>query len=101
MAASNIRTMNMTLRVRAAEGAAAGQGAKVYGAAGNGDGSGAAGDAGGGSPFNQKPPEGHAKRTSEVLGEIVWLMSQSPLHKQYFISDLEWPAAEAAKRESR
>ena len=27
---------------------------------------------------------------SEVLGEIVWLMSQSPLHKQFFISDLEW-----------
>jgi cytolysin-activating lysine-acyltransferase len=24
------------------------------------------------------------------LGEIVWLMSQSPLHKQFFISDLEW-----------
>ncbi len=27
---------------------------------------------------------------SAVLGEIVWLMSQSPLHKQFFISDLEW-----------
>ncbi len=27
---------------------------------------------------------------SEVLGEIVWLMSQSALHKQFFISDLEW-----------
>ena len=25
-----------------------------------------------------------------MLGEIVWLMSQSPLHKQFFISDLEW-----------
>jgi cytolysin-activating lysine-acyltransferase len=25
-----------------------------------------------------------------VLGEIVWLMSQSPLHKQFFIADLEW-----------
>jgi len=25
-----------------------------------------------------------------VLGEIVWLMSQSSLHKQFFISDLEW-----------
>lgn len=93
--------MSMTKQALAAEGAAAGQGAKVYGAAGNADGSGAAGDAGGGSPFNQKPPEGHAKRTSEVLGEIVWLMSQSPLHKQYFISDLEWPAAQAAKQESR
>jgi cytolysin-activating lysine-acyltransferase len=27
---------------------------------------------------------------SEVLGEIVWLMSQSPIHKQFYISDLEW-----------
>ncbi|MFZ4760605.1 MAG: toxin-activating lysine-acyltransferase, partial [Burkholderiaceae bacterium] len=27
---------------------------------------------------------------SAVLGEIVWLMSQSPLLKQFFISDLEW-----------
>jgi cytolysin-activating lysine-acyltransferase len=25
-----------------------------------------------------------------VLGEIAWLMSQSPIHKQFFISDLEW-----------
>jgi cytolysin-activating lysine-acyltransferase len=25
-----------------------------------------------------------------VLGEIVWLMSQSPEHKQYLIADLEW-----------
>ncbi len=25
-----------------------------------------------------------------VLGEIVWLMSQSKLHKSFFISDLEW-----------
>ena len=40
--------------------------------------------------FKHAPPEGHAKKVSEVLGEIVWLMSQSPLHKQFFISDLEW-----------
>jgi cytolysin-activating lysine-acyltransferase len=40
--------------------------------------------------FNQPAPAGAAKKTSEVLGEIVWLMSQSPLHKQFFISDLEW-----------
>jgi hypothetical protein len=42
------------------------------------------------SPFNKPAPEGAAKKVSEVLGEIVWLMSQSPLHKQFFISDLEW-----------
>ncbi len=40
-----------------------------------------------------------------MLGEIVWLMSQpartsgrcAPGHKQFFISDLEWLAAQAAK----
>lgn len=30
------------------------------------------------------------KTVSSVLGEIVWLMSQSPEYKQYLISDLEW-----------
>lgn len=25
-----------------------------------------------------------------MLGEVVWLMSQSALHKQFFIADLEW-----------
>ena len=30
------------------------------------------------------------KTVSHVLGEITWLLSQSPLHKQLFISDLEW-----------
>src|SRR5712691_6083537 len=40
--------------------------------------------------FTRPAPDGAAKKVSEVLGEIVWLMSQSPLHKQFFISDLEW-----------
>jgi cytolysin-activating lysine-acyltransferase len=40
--------------------------------------------------FTKPAPEGAGKKVSEVLGEIVWLMSQSPLHKQFFISDLEW-----------
>jgi cytolysin-activating lysine-acyltransferase len=43
-----------------------------------------------GSIFDHPAPAGAAKKTSEVLGEITWLMSQSPLHKQLFISDLEW-----------
>ena len=42
------------------------------------------------SPFNQPVPAGAARTVSQVLGEIVWLMSHSPLHKQFFISDLEW-----------
>ena len=40
--------------------------------------------------FDQPAPAGAAKKTSEVLGEIVWLMSQSQLHKQLFIADTEW-----------
>jgi hypothetical protein len=60
------------------------------------------------SPFSHEPPEGHAKTMPAVLGEMVWLMSQSrvtsgrcaPGHKQFFMSDLEWPAAQAANGES-
>ena len=64
-------------------------------------GSGGPGGPGKSGPFSHQPPVlgedwGHAKTMSAVLGEIVWLMSQSPLHKQFFISDLEWPAAQAA-----
>ena len=40
--------------------------------------------------FSHAAPDGHAKTTAAVLGEIVWLMSQSRLHKQFFIQDLEW-----------
>jgi len=36
-----------------------------------------------------KRPAGE-KTVSEMLGEIIWLMTQSPLHKQLFIGDLEW-----------
>ena len=31
-----------------------------------------------------------AKTVAQMLGEIVWLMTQSPVHKQLFIGDLEW-----------
>ena len=51
--------------------------------------------------FSHAAPEGHAKTMSAVLGEIVWLMSQSRLHKQIFIQDLEWPVAHATKWGSR
>ena len=30
------------------------------------------------------------KTVAAVLGEAVWLMSRSPRHRQYLISDLEW-----------
>ncbi len=61
--------------------------------------------AGAASPFEHQVPEGHVKTVSSVLGEIVWLMSQSPLHisdlrayarGRFYIEDLEWPGAKAA-----
>lgn len=30
------------------------------------------------------------KTVSQVLGEVTWLLTQSPVHKQLFIGDLEW-----------
>lgn len=30
------------------------------------------------------------KTVSEMLGEITWLLTQSPIHKQLFVGDLEW-----------
>ena len=42
------------------------------------------------SPFDEPAPEGSAQTVSQVLGEIVWLMSQSPMHKQFVVADLEW-----------
>lgn len=49
---------------------------------------GKAGDAGDGGA---KTAAGAANATvSDVFGQIVWLMSQSPAHKNFFISDLEW-----------
>lgn len=35
------------------------------------------------------------KTVAQVLGEITWLMTQSPIHKQLFIGDLEWFAMPA------
>jgi len=38
----------------------------------------------------QAPGAGPQKTVSQVLGEITWLLTQSPTHKQLFIGDLEW-----------
>ena len=41
--------------------------------------------------FTHPSPAADVQRTvASSLGEIVWLMSQSPAHKTFFISDLEW-----------
>lgn len=58
---------------------------------GNGNGNTASGATkSGGTVFSQATPEGAARTVSQVFGEITWLMSQSPLHKNLFLSDLEW-----------
>ena len=41
------------------------------------------------------PQTAPQKTVSQVLGEITWLLSQSPTHKQLFIGDLEWFAMPA------
>ena len=56
----------------------------------NGNGNGGNGRHGAAGLFTQPTPAGAARTMAQVLGEIVWLMSQSPLHKQMFIADLEW-----------
>lgn len=53
--------------------------------------SGMGGKAGGEGDDGAKTAAGAANATvSDVFGQIVWLMSQSPAHKNFFISDLEW-----------
>ena len=42
------------------------------------------------SPFTQPAPAEASRTVAGVLGEITWLMTQSPNHKGFFISDLEW-----------
>lgn len=44
----------------------------------------------GGTVFSHATPQGAARTVSQVFGEITWLMSQSPVHKNLFLSDLEW-----------
>lgn len=44
------------------------------------------------APEGGVPPQ---KTVSQVLGEITWLLTQSPTHKQLFLGDLEWFAMPA------
>src|SRR5437763_12338418 len=43
-----------------------------------------------GTAHAQVHPEPAPKTVSQVLGEIVWLMTQSPRHKAIALGDLEW-----------
>ena len=56
---------------------------------GNGNGTAQAG-APSGSVFTEPTPGGKEKTVAQLFGEIVWLFSQSPKHKNFFVSDLEW-----------
>ena len=44
-------------------------------------------------------PSGAPRTVAEALGQIVWLFSQSPLHKHLKIADLEWSVMPAVLRE--
>jgi cytolysin-activating lysine-acyltransferase len=68
---------------------------KPNGGAGTGNGEAQAGAgagtaAAGGSPFTEPTPGGKQKTVAQLFGEIVWLFTQSPKHKNFFLSDLEW-----------
>lgn len=44
-----------------------------------------------GTPKPERPPENAASPTmATLLGEIVWLLTQSPSHRHLFLADLEW-----------
>src|SRR5262245_16311859 len=43
-----------------------------------------------GTQAGQTPPKMPGKTAAQVLGEIVWLMVQSPRHKSLALSSLEW-----------
>lgn len=36
------------------------------------------------------PPPGVPRTVAEALGQVVWLLSQSPMHRELKIKDLEW-----------
>ena len=42
------------------------------------------------APPGAQLPQAGPKTVAQMLGEITWLMTQSPVHKQMFIGDLEW-----------
>ena len=45
-----------------------------------------------------RPPENATSPTmAHLLGEIVWLLVQSPSHRHLFLSDLEWSVIPALK----
>lgn len=44
----------------------------------------------GGTVFTKPTPGGKEKTIATLFGEVVWLFTQSPKHKTFFLQDLEW-----------
>lgn len=42
------------------------------------------------SMSSTNPPPGVPRTVAEALGQIVWLLSQSPMHRELKIKELEW-----------
>lgn len=57
---------------------------------GQGNGTGPNGGSHGAAPAATTADHAAVPTIAAVLGEIAWLMSQSPAHRQLFIADLEW-----------
>lgn len=48
---------------------------------------------------NTEPSPGVPRTVAEALGQIVWLLSQSPAHRELRIKDLEWSIMPAVLHE--
>jgi cytolysin-activating lysine-acyltransferase len=48
---------------------------------------------------NMGAPAGAPRTAAEALGQIVWLLSQSPLHRELRLKDLEWSIMPAVMKE--
>lgn len=45
------------------------------------------------------PPPGAPRTVAEALGQIVWLLTQSPLHRELKLKELEWSIMPAVLKE--
>lgn len=45
------------------------------------------------------PPPGAPRTVAEALGQVVWLLTQSPLHRELRLKDLEWSFMPAILKE--
>jgi cytolysin-activating lysine-acyltransferase len=50
-------------------------------------------------PTKTTPPAGAPHTVAEALGQVVWLLSQSPLHRELKLKDLEWSFMPAIVKE--